>query len=101
MPILHISQAKFFRGDLVLFDIPSIILTETFTNINNRYLYAQDIPWSQEASINYREWHSLYNQNNLNIIAGNSSLYDIYNICWKTPLGSVENFNYDRLSEII
>ena len=101
VPILHISHAKFFSGDLVLFDIPSIILTENFTNINNRYLYAQDIPWSAEPSINFREWSSIYYQNNLKLIACNSSVYDIYNICWKTPSGIAENFDYDKLYQII
>lgn len=101
VPILHLSHGKFFYGDLVLFDIPSIIMTEKFTNINNRYLYAQDIPWGKSSAINYNEWKSIYYQNNLSIIASNNNLYDIYNICWKEPIGISENFDYDQLCKII
>lgn len=101
LPVLHLSQAQFFYGTLVIFDLPGIILTKTFPNLKQRILYATNAPWNNNPNTRFEEWNSLYSQNNLNIVTSNQSLYDIYNICWKKPLGISENFSYEELSKFI
>jgi hypothetical protein len=100
LPILHISQSKFFYGDLFLFDTNSISLTSESPNIENRYFYATNIPWVNNHH-EYKYWVSLFHSNNLQIIASNQQIFDIYNICWKKPLGISETFNYDTISRFI
>ena len=101
IPILHLSHAKFFSGKLVLIDIPSLIITKSFSNYTNKYFYAIDVPWTNNAQANYSQWKSLFDDTSLNIIASNKSIYDLYDICWKTPLGIAENFEYEKLYQII
>lgn len=101
IPILHLQQAQFFDGDLVLFDLPSILVSNSFPNIRKRFLYATDTPWIKSPGSNFKEWESLYAQENLNIIVRDQYLYDIYNICWKKPIGIVEEFNYESLKNHI
>ena len=101
IPILHLSHSKFFDGDLVLLDIPSLIITKSFTNYQKKYFYALDIPWLNNLTTNYTRWRELIGDQSLNIIASNQDVYDLYDTCWKKPLGIAENFNYEKLHGII
>ena len=80
IPILHISHSQFFNGKLVMFDLASVMISQKFTNVNSRYLYVQDIPWMNSPKSNYAEWLNLYSSPNLNLIASDSTLYDIYSL---------------------
>ena len=101
IPIFHLSHAQFFTGDLFLFDIISAILTKSFPRANNRYLYAQDVPWMTNPGVAYSEWLEIYGQDNLEIIAKNKDLYDLYHKCWKKPKGISESFKYEEIAQII
>lgn len=101
LPILHLSHAQLFYGTLVIFDLPSIILTKQFPNLTRRILYTNSAPWEKNPQSRYNEWDSLYNQNSLDIVTSNEHLYNIYNICWKKPIGISEVFNYETFSKFI
>ncbi len=101
IPILHLSHSKFFNGSLFLFDIPSLIITKKFTNYNKKYYYAFDAPWVKSGQTQYSQWRNLFADDNVNIIVTNKTLYDIYSICWKKPIGISENFSYEELRSII
>jgi hypothetical protein len=101
VPILHLQQSQFFYGKLVLFDIPSVILTNKFPNISRRILIASDAHWTQSGLSVYKQWESIYNQENLDIIVTNSILNDLYSMCWKKPIAIAERFTYDEISKHI
>jgi hypothetical protein len=100
VPILHLSQAKFFNGNLIVFDIPSLILSKSFVNISNIFYYAHDIPWTQH-SVPFKYWLNIFDSENLNIIAKNQQIYDIYDICWKKPIGISEDFSYETIKDLL
>lgn len=101
IPILHLHQAQFFDGSLILFDLPSIILSKTFPNITDRLYYATDVSWAKSPTTNYQEWQSIYMQDNLNILAANQDIYNLYSICWQKPLGVAERFDYETISQYL
>lgn len=101
VPILHLQQAQFFNGKLVLFDLPSIILTNKFPNITKRIFYTSDAHWIQSSTTRYKELQSIYEQDNLDIIVTSETLNDLYSICWKKPIGITEQFTYEQLSKYI
>lgn len=101
LPILHLSQAQLFYGSLVIFDLQSIILTKNFPNLTKRVLYANSAPWEKAPQSHYKEWNSLYNQPSLDIVTSTQHLYNIYNICWKKPIGISEAFSYETFSKFV
>ncbi len=101
IPILHINHAKFFKGDLFLFDISGLILTKQFTNINKKLLYCNDMPWIKIRNNNYREWENLYCSNTIDFIVTNKYLYDIYSLSWKEPIGIMESFDYEKIQKLL
>jgi hypothetical protein len=100
IPILHLAHAKFFNGVLWLFDIPGVLLSKNFCNTQNKILYANDMPWTKEKNNSFLEWKNIYS-NELDFVVTDQYLYDIYNICWKKPLSTMEEFNYEKIQLIL
>lgn len=101
VPILHLSHAKFFYGDLMVFDFVSLILASHFPNIKNLYYYMSNIAWDNSLNSRYIEWEEAFSAPHLKVIASNQTIYDVYEIAWKKPCGISENFTYEQLSKII
>ena len=99
VPILHLSHAKFFDGRLFLFDTISAIMSQGFTNLKQKILYCNDMPWIKNRSTSYMEWNSIYSD--LDFITTNTYLYDIYHMLWKQPLNIMESFNYEQIQQIL
>jgi len=100
VPLLHLNHAKFFNGNLWLFDIVSVILTQKFTNFDKRIFYVNDMPWIKNRNNSYNEWSKIYHSN-IDFVCSNQYLYDIYNICWKKPLGIMESFDHEKIQSIV
>lgn len=101
VPILHLNQSKFFFGDLVLFDVVSLLLAKNFPNINQKYFYATDLPWTKSPESSFSEWKRLLCDPQVSIIAHNQFIADAYDICWKKPIGISENFSYEEVRNLI
>lgn len=100
VPVLHISQAKFFKGNLMVFDMPSLILSKNFINLSKRFYYAHELPWTKHTQ-SFKYWSKIFDSEDLNIIAKNQHLYDIYDICWKKPIGISEDFSYETIKSLV
>jgi hypothetical protein len=94
------SQAKFFKGNLIVFDVASLILSKKFINLSQRFYYAHEAPWTQ-YSMDYKYWLDIFSSKDLNIITKNQQLYDIYDICWKKPIGISEDFSYETIKDLV
>lgn len=100
IPILHINQSKFFKGNIIVFDPHCLQLSSCFPLINEKYYYSQNIPWSNGAS-EYEQWKKLFNQPNLKVISANKYIHDIFNIVWSNSIGISETFDYETISKLI
>lgn len=101
VPIVHLNQAKFFDGNLVVFDTMSLLFAKNFPNIKTIFMYASDIFWSKNSYSSYKNIESIFKLSNLEFIASNQETYDVYQTCWKKPIGICENFNYEKLKKLI
>jgi len=100
-PIIHLSQAKYFRGILLVFDIKSAMITKTFPSPRKQILYLDDMPWSSDHSIPALFWQSIYINPNIYTIAKNQEIYDLFEICWSKPIGTMNNINHKELYDAI
>lgn len=92
VPILPLSHAKFFDGDLFLVDSVSLILSKDFPLAKRKYLYLSNPIWRDGYNA-YSLWQTLLNQDNLNYIATNKELADLIDLCWNKKASIVKNFN--------
>lgn len=100
VPVVHINQAKFFNGNLIVFDLHCLQLSGLFPLINEVYYYAQNIPWSNNQSY-YSQWKELFDRKNLKVISANKYIHDIYNIVWSNSIGISETFDYESINKFI
>lgn len=100
VPILHVSQAKFFYGDILVCDMPSLLLAIECVNTRNIYYYCNYIPWEQNIR-DYSYWQKIFTNNSLNIIAKDQKIYDIFELLWKKPIATIKDLNYESINNII
>lgn len=100
VPILHVSQAKFFYGDILVCDMPSLLLAIECVNTSNIYYYCNHIPWEQNIR-DYSYWQKIFTNNSLNIIAKDQKIYDIFELLWKKPIATIKDLNYESINNII
>ena len=100
IPVLHINQAKFFKGNLVVFDLQCLELSRSFPLLDNVYYYARNIPWTNTKSY-YEQWKNLFSEPNTKVISANKYIDNIYNIVWSNSIGISETFDYGTISNII
>ena len=98
---LHISEAKFFKGVLFVFDIKSALLTKTFPAPKKQILHISENIWSEKKDIPYKFWESIYMNNKFELIADNQDMFELCDICWKTPLSTVQNFQPKDIENVI
>lgn len=100
IPILPLSYSKFYNGDVVTFDMASLLLSTYCINTKNIYFYAQNIPW-QISYNKYKEWHYIFGNKKLKVIANNEHLHNIYNIAWGNSIGICEDLTYEKFAKFI
>lgn len=97
--ILHCNQAKYFYGKLLCFDIDSLVIIDTFPGPSQRILVADDIFW-QNKNIPFITWNQMI-FSNTDIITTNQKTHDLYEICFKKPLYSINNLDSQELTNVI
>lgn len=101
IPIMHINQSKFFSGDVVVFDIISLLIANSCYKIRNIYYYAYNIPWMIDQKTDYKFWSELFDNPKVQIIAQNQQIYNIFNTVWKTPVTISEEISSHEFIKII
>lgn len=100
IPILPLSYSKYFNGNLVTFDLQSLVIALGSIKSKNIYYYTHAIPWQVSYS-NYNNWKKIFNHKKLKVITNNQYLFDIYNILWNNAAGISEEINYEKFSKLI
>lgn len=100
IPILPISYSKYYNGDLVVFDMASLLIAVNSIKAENIYFYANNIPWQASYS-GYGDWKAIFGNKKLKVIAENKYLYDIYNIVWDNSLGVCEEIVYEKFCKLV
>ena len=100
IPLLPLSYAKYYTGDIVVFDIPYLILASNSINSKNIYYYAQNIPWKISYN-NYSDWERIFRNKKIKVISANQYIHDIYNIVWNNSVGISEDINYEKFCQFI
>lgn len=100
-PILHINQAKYFRGCLILFDIKSVVVTKSFPSPAKQLLYLDDIPWSKDGNTPVLFWHDIFLNPDISIIADSETTKDLLTLCWRAPTSVMPKINEKELYDSI
>lgn len=98
--ILSMNHAKYFRGNLFVFDTQSAMLTADFPAQDKHILHLSSPEWSGKQAP-YTLWHNVYMKNHLEIITNTQENYDLINICWKKPKAILESLSGESLNQVL
>jgi hypothetical protein len=98
---LHISEAKYFKGFLFLFDVKSALLTLNFPAPKKQILFLDSIDWQHDHKFPYSFWHNIYMNDNIELISTTKEINDLCKICWKDPLSYIENYDHEEINNVI
>lgn len=101
IPILHINQSKFFHGDIVVFDVVSLLIAISCYKLRNIYYYAYNIPWMVDQATDYKFWSKLLDNNKVKIITQNQEIYNAFDRVWKTPISIAQEISSDEFAKIL
>lgn len=103
-PIFHISQAKYFRGNLIYFDVKSATLAKTFPGPSKHILCCDYPEWSQNRTTRSMLWKSIYEDPKLKIVTYDEHVKNLVEICWDQNVYHMAEFNarnlYDAIEKI-
>lgn len=100
VPLLPVSHARYFVGDLIVLDFPSLVLAVNFPLIKNIYFITNSMPWTTSYS-SYDLWKNIFVKDNLHIVATSDSVADIYRILWNNCNHQIKEINYESLLSIL
>ncbi len=100
VPILHLSQSKFFYGNIVVFDIDSLDFACHCVNRSSIIYYATSLPWEQSIQKFYG-WKQLFDTSDLKIVAANTIINDLFSIGMREPVCVAPEFSYETFKNII
>jgi len=103
-PIFHISQAKYFRGSLIYFDVKSATLAKTFPGPSKQILCCDYPEWSINRNARSMLWKNIYEDPNLKIITYEQNIKNLIEICWDKKVLHIPELNarnlYDAIEKI-
>lgn len=100
VPLMPMSHAKYFIGDLVVLDFPSLVLSINFPTIKNIYYFTNNIPWST-SYYEYKDWKHIFQKNNLKIFSASEDITKIYSMMWNIKTKTIKEINYDTIISIL
>lgn len=99
--VLHINQAKFFRGLLFVFSTKAALLTSTFPCSSKQILYMNKPEWAEHPELPYTVWSNIYMHTDIELLTDDQTTHDLCKICWKTPLPLINVFDGEALNNVI
>ena len=98
---LHISEAKYFKGVLFLFDIKSAMLTKSFPTPSKQILLVDKPEWSEKTDVPYSFWKHIYNHENFELLTSSDSMAKLCENCWRKPLCNLKDLNGEQINEVL
>jgi hypothetical protein len=100
MPILHLSHAKFFSGNILVTNLPSLELSLSFVNVQKILFWTSNLPWAG-TSQHYKYWEKIFLDDRVSVIAYNTYINDLYSLCYKNPIIVSERLNYEEIQKCL
>tara|TARA_B100001094_G_C18193416_1_gene808897 strand:- start:520 stop:981 length:462 start_codon:yes stop_codon:yes gene_type:complete len=102
VPVLHINEAKYFYGSIMVFDILSALILKDFKTQKHKYFWiGNGTPWFNNPTEDYKTFENIFDDTNITFIVTDETVQDIYEICFNKPKHIFKEFNYENLQKLI
>ena len=97
---LHQGHLWGYNGTCIANDLDTCLTMINCSSIKNKYFYLWDLEWmGQNYDLDYL--CSIYLNPLVKLIARSEEHAQIIESCWKKPVATIEDFNYEEITKII
>ena len=100
VPLMPISHARYFAGDMVILDFPSLVMAINFPTTKNIYYFTNGMPRSTSYNA-YETWKKIFCNNKLQIFTNSDDITSIYSMLWNIKAETIKEINYVTISSIL
>ena len=97
LSVMQIQRSYNFNGSLVAENIASAEILSSLIYPKKKFFYVKTLEWMSLPNINYPALENVYNNDNIDLIAGNLKIYKILESLFKKPIAVMENWDLDGI----
>lgn len=101
LSVMQTARAYNFSGSLIAENIASAEILCSLIYPKNKLFYVQSLEWMNIPTIHYTALENIYNNDDVELIAGNSKIYSILESLFKKPVAIMENWELDEIRGIL
>jgi hypothetical protein len=90
-----------FEHTLISTNITTTKILSECLRCPKKLFYVYDLEWITSPNKIYKEFHSIYNNPEISLIARTEADYKILENCWKKPIGIINDYNYEELIKYV
>jgi len=90
-----------FDGTVIATDIPSVDKLLGCPCPKRKLFYVWNLEWVFQGNPLIKNLERFYLNNEIQLIARSKSHFDVISSVWKSPIGILEDFNYEQLRQFI
>ena len=98
---LYAQQAWGFKGTLISTDIKTTIILDKCLTTRKKLFYVFDLEWITQTNTPYSVFKSIYDNDDIDLLARSQTHFDILSKTWKQPIGIIHGYNYEELIRFI
>ena len=101
IPSFQIAECWAMEIPMIATDFTTAqFLTQTLSN-TQRYFYSWNLDWLYSTRPSHKELDNVYNNPNIHLIARCKEHARLLKQCWKEPIDTIEEFNYDGIKQLL
>lgn len=90
-----------FDGTVIATDIPTVDRLISCPCPKKKLFYVWNLEWIFQSNPRISNLEKYYLNDDIKLIARSQSHFDVISSVWKTPIGILEDFNYEQLRQFI
>lgn len=98
---MNISEAFDYHGALVATSLRTAYKMLKCPGTRKKYFYVWDLEWTKPTNVNFASLNSIYNNPSIELIARSQPHADILELCWKKPVGIVEDARIEQFYSLL
>lgn len=101
---MNASEAYDYKGNLIATSLSTAIKMLKCPGTRNKFFYVWDLEWTRpqiNQGKNFAVLKDIYNNPNIQLISRSANHDKIIELCWKKPLGIVEDGRVDQFYQLL
>lgn len=96
-PVFQPLRAYHFEGTLVSTDMSTTEMLSKLILPKRKYFYVRSLEWTLLENYNHNYLKSIYQNDNIELIAANEEIFEVLKKLFKEPIGISENLDIEEI----